>query len=298
LDRSGIFSSAVDFRVVIDGSLGVSGVRGCMVEDARERADVALAAAQAGAAVAASRFRTAIDVQTKTGKTDVVTQADRDAQVAVIEEIRASFPEDAIVGEEDDELKAVPASGAAWVVDPIDGTNNYVQGMRHWATSVAAVVDGEPVAGATVAPALGDTYRATPDAVTRNGEPIGVADATDPETVAVVPTIWWEFTRREEYAVACREITARFADLRRFGCAQLALAAVADGAVGRTFTNLAANPWDTLVGVALVREAGGRVTDLDGEPWRHDAEGLVASNGAVHDEVLAAAQATHDAGGR
>jgi len=266
-----------------------------MTDNARARTDVALAAARAGGAVAESRFRTGIDVETKGGKTDVVTQADRDAQAAVVDAIRERFDADAIVGEEDDELKAVPEEGPAWVVDPIDGTNNYVRGMRYWATSVAAVVDGEPVAAATVAPALGDTYVVGPEGARRDGTAISVAEETDPERLAAVPTIWWGFDRRAEYAAACRAAVERFGDVRRFGCAQLSLASVAEGAVGGTFTNVLANPWDTIAGVALVRAAGGRVTDLEGERWRHDSRGLVASNGAVHDEVLAAARETEAA---
>jgi myo-inositol-1(or 4)-monophosphatase len=261
-----------------------------MTEDARARADVALAAARAGAAVAESQFRTGIDVETKDGKTDVVTQADRDAQDAVVDAIRKRFETDAVVGEEHDELKTVPESGPAWVVDPIDGTNNYVSGMRFWATSVAAVVDGEPVAAASIAPALDDAYVVGPAGVRRNDEDIAVAAEDDPERLAATPTIWWDFDRREEYAAACRATVERFADVRRFGCAQLALANVAEGSIGGTFTNVRANPWDSVAGVKLVRAAGGRVTDLNGERWQHDSRGLVASNGAVHDAVLAAAQ--------
>lgn len=260
-----------------------------------ERARLAERAARSGAAVAAGHFRTDIDVEQKDGKTDVVTQADRDAQREVVSTIRDEFPEDAIVGEEDDELKAVPETGTAWVVDPIDGTNNYVAGVRYWATSVAAVVDGEPVAAANVAPALDDAYVATGDGVSRNGDSVGVSAEADPEVLVGVPTIWWGFDRREEYAAACRAVVERFGDLRRFGCAQLALSLVADGAIGGTFTNVETNPWDTIAGVHLVREGGGTVTDLEGERWRHDSRGLVASNGAVHEELLAAARDTDTA---
>jgi myo-inositol-1(or 4)-monophosphatase len=78
--------------------------------------------------------------------------------------------------------------------------------------------------------------------------------------------------------------------MRRFGCAQLGLAMVASGALEGITTNLRANPWDTVAGVHMIRQAGGQVTDLEGERWRHDSEGLVASNGAVHDELLEAAR--------
>ena len=260
----------------------------------RHRASMAARAADAGAAVAYETFRDGIPVERKSGKTDVVTQADRDAQRAVIEVIHEVYPDDPIVGEEDDELKAVPDEGPAWVIDPIDGTNNYVREIRVFATAVAAVVDGEPVGAAIVLPALGDTYRSGPDGATRNGEPISVSDRDDPETCAVCPTIWWGFDERDQYAAASREIVERFGDMRRYGCAQAVLSMVASGALDGVLTNVQANPWDSLAGVHVIRSAGGTVTDLEGERWRHDSTGLVASNGRVHDEVLAATQAIED----
>ncbi|WP_224268631.1 inositol monophosphatase family protein [Haloprofundus salinisoli] len=261
------------------------------------RAAVARRAAEAGAAVAFDRFRRGIDVETKDGKTDVVTQADRDAQARVADVIDGAFPEDELVGEEDDALKTVPDDGDAWVVDPIDGTNNYVRNIRIWATAVAAVREGEPVAAASALPALGDTYVADADAVYRNGHEISVSAETDPEKSTVVPTVWWDFDHRDEYAAATRELVERFGDMRRFGCAQAVLAMVADGSLEGTITNIVANPWDTVAGVYMVRRAGGTVTDLEGNRWRHDSKGLVASNGAVHDEVLAAARGIEELDG-
>ena len=258
--------------------------------DDRSRREVALRAAEAGAAVAAERFRTDIEVETKTGKTDVVTAADRLAQERVVETVREDS-DAPIVGEEDGQRGALPPEGPAWVVDPIDGTNNFVRGIRYFCTSVASAADGDPVAGATVLPALGDRYTFGPDGVERNGERIAVSDRSDPETFTVSPTIWWARDRREEYAATSRAIVERFGDMRRVGCAQATLAMVADGALEGAVTNVVTNPWDTLVGVGLVRAAGGVVTDIHGDPWTHDARGLVASNGQAHDAVLAAARA-------
>ncbi|WP_353634069.1 inositol monophosphatase [Halobacterium sp. NMX12-1] len=255
-----------------------------------DRASVAERAALAGSEVAFEAFRTGIDVETKSGKTDVVTQADRDAQRRVIEVIRETHPEDAIVGEEEDELKAVPDTGAAWVVDPIDGTNNFVRDTQIWATSVAAVKDGETLAAANVLPALGDTYLAGDGDVTRNGEAVTVSEKTDPETFAVAPTIWWDFDARDEYARACEAIVTRFADLRRYGCAQAVLSMVASGQLEGALTNVTVNAWDSVAGVHLVRQAGGVVTDVHGDRWEPGCEGLVASNGEAHDVVLEAAQ--------
>lgn len=259
-------------------------------EDASRREAVAVRAANAGAAVAIDSFRSALTVEQKAGKTDVVTQADRDAQQAVIEVIEEACPGEAIVGEEDDALKRVPESGAAWIVDPIDGTNNYVNESRAFGTAVAAVLDGEPVAGASVFPALGDSYHVGPSGPTRNGDPISVSDRTDPECCTVCPTFWWAFDNREQYGAATQAIVKRFGDLRRPGCAQLELAMVASGTLDGVATNLETNSWDTVVGVHAIREAGGTVTDLNGNRWRHDSRGLVASNGEIHDAVLDAAQ--------
>ncbi|SFB96964.1 myo-inositol-1(or 4)-monophosphatase [Halobiforma haloterrestris] len=254
-----------------------------------DRESVALEAAEAGAEVAADSFRGSLDVDKKDGKTDVVTQADHEAQERVVETIRAAFPEDPIVGEEDEELKAVPEEGPAWIVDPIDGTNNYVAGIRAFGTAVAAVVDGEPVAGANVFPALGDTYRVGPEGAFRNGRNLSVSDYEDPDMATACPTFWWDFDHRGEYGRAARALVERFGDVRRFGCAQLELALVAAGGLEGVVTNKQANPWDTVAGVAMIREAGGVVTDLEGNRWRHDSHGLVASNGGIHDELLEAA---------
>ncbi len=265
-----------------------------MSEAQSGREAVAVRAAEAGAAVAADSFRTDLEIESKERETDVVTQVDRDAQERVIETIRESFPDDPVVGEEDGALKEVTESGPAWIVDPIDGTNNYVDGARAFGTAVAAVIDGEPVAAAFDCPALGDAYRFGSNGASRNGDPLSVSDCGDPAAATVCPTFWWDRDRRDQYAAAAREVVHRFDDMRRYGCAQLELAMVASGALEGTLTNLRANPWDTVAGVGMVREAGGVVTDLAGDRWRHDSEGLVASNGAVHDEVLAAARAIDD----
>jgi len=258
--------------------------------DADERAAMAERAARAGGAVANEHFRSDIAVERK-GRDDVVTEADRAAQHTVIETIREAFPNDAIVGEEEDERKTVPEAGRAWVIDPIDGTHNYVRDIRIWGTAVAAVVDGEPVAAAVAAPALGDVYTADGDGAYRNGERLSVSDVTEPRQATVDPTLWWDHDSRDEYARACEAIVQRFGDMRRLGAAQIVLPTVATGGLEGTLSNLPANPWDSVAGVFTVRQAGGRVTDLKGDHWRHDSTGLVVSNGHLHDEMLAAARA-------
>jgi myo-inositol-1(or 4)-monophosphatase len=260
------------------------------MDDIDERVRVAERAARAGGAVAAGSFRRDIAVERKAGKTDLVTRADREAQRQVVASIRDVYPEDAIVGEEEDELKEVPESGPAWVVDPIDGTNNFVRGVGLWTTSVAAVADGEAVAAANVVPPTADVYTADADGAYRNGERVSVSGETDPDGFAVAPTYWWDRDHRDEYATACREIVERFGDLRRYGSAQLTLSLVASGGLEGTITNLRANPWDTVAGAYMVEQAGGRVTGLGGGRWTHATDGLVASNGERHADLLEAAR--------
>lgn len=257
--------------------------------DTDEAAELAAASARAGASVAADQFRTPLNVERKAGD-EAVTAVDRAAQTAVVDRLRETAPGAAIVGEEVGTIDAVPADGTAWIVDPIDGTSNYVRENRRWTTSVARIEAGEPTAAANVLPAMGDSYLGRPGAVTRNDEPATVSDRTDPRRFAVTPIVWWGFDRREEYTAAVRAILGRFGDLRRVGSAQAALSLVATGGLDGAVTNVAASPWDTVAGAAMVEWAGGRVTDLAGEPWRYDSRGLVASNGHAHEAVLAAAQ--------
>ena len=269
--------------------LYVAWVRDTTVSDPQpSRPGVAEQAARAGAKLAFEQFRTGIVAETKTSETDLVTEADRAAQRRVIEKIESTYPDEPIVGEEDDARKTVPEEGPAWIVDPIDGTNNFVDGIRIWGTAVAAVVDGEPVGSAVVLPAVGDAYTADRTTAYRNGTPISVSEVDRPELSTVVPMLWWDRDSRDAYAAATREIVQRFDDLRRFGSAQATLALIADGAVEGGITDLQAPPWDSVAGVHLVRTAGGRVTDVDGNRWRHDSTGLVISNGQVHEAMQAA----------
>lgn len=258
--------------------------------DAERRVTVAKRAARAGAERAMESFRTDIDAKTKAHKTDLVTQADRDTQARVASVIEETYPDDVLVGEESDARKSVPEQGVAWIVDPIDGTSNYVRGVRTWTTSVACVVDGECVAAANVFPAFGDTYVAGPDGVTRNGAPITVSTESDPEAGVVSPTLWGDGSHNEAFITAVGRIVKGFGDLRRAGCTQGTLSRVADGGLDVAVSNVDHHPWDTVAGAFMVEQAGGTVTDVAGNRWHHDATGLVATNGKLHDAALGAVQ--------
>ena len=276
------------------------------MSDTHHRGALAERAARAGGVVARKEFRGDLAVETKANKNDLVTQTDRNAQEQVVATVREEFPSDPFLCEEaivtrsgpetaEDPPKGidtVPDSGPAWVIDPIDGTANFVRGRQTWTTSVAAVSDGETVGSATYLPAAGDLYAGGPDGATRDGTALSVSDRADPETFAVVPVGWWDQDDREAFGGLCSAIVERFGDMRRLGSFQATLAFIADGGLDGAICTKPTYPWDTLAGVHLIRRAGGTVTDLGGEPWAHDSAGLVASNGEAHEELLAAAGAT------
>lgn len=248
--------------------------------------------AREGAEYAFDRFRTDFGIEEKSGKTDLVTDVDLATQQRIVSAIEDRFSDDEIVGEEEDERKTIPENGCAWVIDPIDGTHNYAHGMNEWTTSVAFVEDGETVATANVAPALGEEYASTADELTRNGQTVSVSDKRDTETFRVASTLREKTEDRRAERATTSEIIKRFGELRVLGTAQLTLSAVASGALDAAVgLDPAPNDWDTIAGVHQVRSAGGMVTDVQGDEWTPGSPGLVASNGWAHDELVAVAQA-------
>ncbi|WP_415382368.1 inositol monophosphatase family protein [Halosimplex sp. TS25] len=270
--------------------------------DAHRRAAVAERAARAGGAVARQAFRGELAVETKADKNDLVTESDRDAQRQVVSTIRGEFPNDAVVGEEDavplgtpgeevEILSEVPTTGDAWVVDPIDGTANFARGHRTWATAVSAVTDGDIVAAATYLPTTEDLYAAGAETGTRNGNALAVSDRGDPETFAAASVGRFERGGGAGLGAIAGATVDLLGDFRRFGSMQSTLAFVAAGELDAAFSTYTPDPWDSLAGIHLVRRAGGTVTDLEGEPWTPEREGIVASNGEAHDAVCEVARA-------
>lgn len=246
-----------------------------------------------GSAVAMQSFRSNLRVKSKTdretlGLVDVVTEADHAAQKRIIDCLESHFAgEITPVAEEGSIRKTIPNSGSCWVIDPIDGTYNYIRGLSQWATSVTVLEDGIIQAAATIAPALGDSYvTGAGSTAMRNNQSIVVSDRTDEANLVVAPIMPPALKQREQYSSGVQSSLNRFADVRRTGSLQLTLSLVAAGAIDIAVTPRTPNPWDSIAGVGLIRAAGGRVTDAAGKPWTHDADGLVASNGHVHDTAL------------
>jgi myo-inositol-1(or 4)-monophosphatase len=261
--------------------------------DATEVLAVAHRAVDAGSEAATEGFRAGLATRTKGDPMDRVTDADEASQERILDVLSAAAPEHPVVAEETDARKRVPPEGPAWVVDPIDGTNNYAAGSRLWSVSIAFVRDGEPRAAVTDLPMLDDRYAAAAaeasageaaGGTTRNSRAVSPSEVSTPGAATVATLFGLAPERRSEAAELARAATATFGDVRRLGSAQSTLAMVAAGEIdGAVATRL--DPWDVVGGAHLVDRAGGRVTDLAGDPWRHDAEGLVASNGRCHEPL-------------
>ena len=253
---------------------------------AAESLTIARDAAEAGAEIACQYFREGIGNDFKRDRMDPVSKADQEAQERIIDVLAEREPDAAIVGEENDARKSVPESGAGWIIDPIDGTNNFVRDNRLWGVSLARTVDGEPVAAATALPATGDTYAAGTDVVERNGVACSVSDRIEPSSLIVAPIFGLKDRDRDDYDVVTSYIHHELGDLRRLGSGQTSLAMVACGEIDAAISTVHMTAWDTVAGAHMVRAGGGRVTDLAGERWRHDSESLIATNGEIHEEIL------------
>lgn len=256
----------------------------------RDRSDPAIAAqaAERGAETALEHFGTDVAVETKRSKTDFVTAADTAAQRRIVDEIESHRPDDAIVAEEAPQPSTLPEQGRAWVIDPIDGTGNFMRGNPLWTTSVTLVEEDTPVASVNVMPATGDTYQADAEGFTVNGQPARVSDRTDAATFAIAGMMGWGPGGSSGVAAICDTLSERFGDLYRFRTGQTTLSMVAAGQLDGGVTFSAGASWDRIAGVHLVRQAGGVATDLQGDPWTMAASGLVVSNGQAHETLLEA----------
>lgn len=225
---------------------------------------VALDAARAAAELVRDRSRGEVTVAaTKSSDVDVVTEADRAAEQLIRERIAAQRPDDAFLGEEGDDVSG--STGVRWVIDPIDGTVNFLYGLPQYAVSIAAEVDGEVVAGVVlnIATRVEFTAYADEDAVIRSrrdGQPIRVR-ATVPLAQRLVGTgFGYDARLRELQARALVSLVPRVRDIRRLGSCALDLCHVAEGTLDG-YLEEGVNLWDHAAG-ALVAQGAGATVEL------------------------------------
>jgi myo-inositol-1(or 4)-monophosphatase len=206
---------------------------------------------------------------TKSSPTDVVTEMDQAAEKLIIDRISSSRPNDAFLGEEGG--AAAGASGVRWIIDPIDGTVNYLYGLPDWAVSIAAEVDGVIVAGVVAVPTRGELYTAARGEgaylVHRDGSTEKLrCNAGVPLERALIATGFGYFAqRRARQAEVLLGVLPRVRDIRRSGSAAVDLCSVASGRVDGYFER-GPQEWDVAAGGLIVQEAGGAIGGLHGRP--------------------------------
>jgi myo-inositol-1(or 4)-monophosphatase len=195
-------------------------------------------------------------IETKSSGTDMVSEADRSAEAEITARLGEERPEDGILGEEGADRAS--RSGLTWVVDPLDGTTNFLYGYPSWCVSIACRDDAGYVAAAIFDPLRDESFRAVRGkGATLNGTPIAVTGCTDLAQALVSTGFAYDAASRGRQGTVLLEVLPRVRDIRRGGSAALDLAWVACGRLDGFF-EVGLNEWDRAAGMLLIAEAGGR----------------------------------------
>jgi histidinol-phosphatase len=248
--------------------------------DWRNRYETAIAAAAAASQLALRYFDGSFTVERKADESPV-TIADREAETLLRKTLSAAFPGDGFLGEEHG---AEPSTtGYRWIIDPIDGTRNFIRGIPIWGTLVGLEYQGELIAGVIEAPGIGHRWRALRgDGAFHNERPIRVSDVADlsKSTIFYTSLPWFQKADRVD---AFLEFTKRSETQRGFGDFY-GFALVAQGS-GELMLEYGVHAWDVAAIKPIIEEAGGRFSAWDGA---QDIErpDVIVSNGRLHDEAL------------
>jgi histidinol-phosphatase len=237
-------------------------------------------AARAAGKIALGYYHGGFEITIKPDQTPV-TQADREAEQAIVKILRAGFPEIGVLGEE---FGGQGPRERRFIIDPIDGTKNFVRGIPIWATLIALEDDGEVVAGVIHNPAAGEMYTARRGGgARRNGEAIAVSDIA-PLSAAYLVHAGLNILRAGPNWEGFLRLVDATDRQRGFGD-YAGYALVADGR-SEIYAEAGLKPWDLAPCKIVVEEAGGRFTDFDGRPTIYTGTAL-ATNGRLHDAALA-----------
>jgi myo-inositol-1(or 4)-monophosphatase len=217
---------------------------------------------------------------------DFVSDVDRRAEQALTDVIAGRHADARVLGEEFSPSMSDRA-GLVFVADPLDGTTNFLHGIPWYAVSIAAMVDDELQAAAVLNAANGELFTATAGGGARlNGQPVTVSTITDPARAIIGTGFPFKGDEHvDEYLRMLPRVMRETSGIRRPGAASLDLASVACGRF-EAFWEITLAPWDIAAGLLLIREAGGIVTALTGDPAPVDHTSLVAGNEAMHRWLL------------
>lgn len=222
------------------------------------------------------------------GKANLVTEADRASQAAILKIISAAFPEHDFYAEED--ARKNTGSSYTWVIDPIDGTTNFAHTFPQCSISIALFYKNEPILGGVKNPITGETFLAQKGkGATLNGKKIHVSKTAKLENSLLVTGFPYNrFTRTDELLARFGCFLNACHDVRRLGSAALDLCWLAAGRLDGYWED-ELNPWDVSAGVLILQEAGGKVTDYSGKKYKKIEDfgrTILASNGRIHRQML------------
>jgi myo-inositol-1(or 4)-monophosphatase len=252
--------------------------------------DAAIELAASAGKVLLEHMRGDLRTESKGRRRELVTAADRAAERVVVGGLLQRFPGHGVLAEEGvltAQGRVTGESEWTWIVDPLDGTTNFVHGLPFFAVAIALAFRQVPVVGVVHAPVLGDTYAAAAGhGAMRNGERIGVSSTA--ELADALLATGFAYVRddpgRDDNTARLQRVLPLCRDLRRFGSAELDLCMVAAGSFD-AYWELDLAPYDVAAGAVVVQEAGGTVTDLaGGDRWLFGGQ-ILASNGRLHDVV-------------
>jgi myo-inositol-1(or 4)-monophosphatase len=257
------------------------------VAEPKELLAVAVDVVRAAAALAARlRVDGVGEISTKSTPTDVVTAADKAVEEQVVADLRRRRPDDAVLAEETG--GSAGSTAVRWILDPIDGTVNYLYGLPQYAVSLAAEVDGRVVAGVVHNPATGTEWTATHGGgAWRAGRRLAGSDVVDLGQALVGTGFGYDPARRAHQSRVLAGLLPRIRDIRRIGAASIDLCLAAEGALDAYYEKGLA-PWDRAAGGLVAEEAGLLVTGLSGAPPGPDLvlAAPPAIHAALHDELL------------
>lgn len=245
-----------------------------------------LKATQAGAKVLQEYFNGTFTVSHKSTVNDLVTEADKAAETAIINTIREDYPEHQILSEESGEIKM--DSSVKWIIDPIDGTVNFAHGVPLCCVSIGVEQDGEMILGAVYNPLMNELFFAQKGfGATLNDKRINVSSKTNMSNAFMVTGFpyLWEEEQPNHALVTLERFIKQGLPVRRLGSAAIDLCWVACGRFD-AFWEHHLNAWDSAAGYLIVQEAGGKVTDFSGNTYSPYQKQILASNGHLHNDLL------------
>lgn len=228
----------------------------------------------------------AIHQEAHKGAVELVTEVDLASERMIVAALRERWPDQAIEAEEGSGREA--KTPYRWFVDPLDGTHNYAHGYPHFAVSLALCREEEPILGVVYDPLLDECFWAAAGrGAFLNGRPLRVSRRA-PLSHSLVSTgfPYDKATRPDNNLAEFARVVPRVSGIRRSGVAALDLCYVAAGRQ-EAHWELGLKPWDVAAGGLLVQEAGGRISGPGGRPWKVRGDRLIASNGLVHEELIA-----------